>query len=60
MQHFDKGQDESIINGHVLCGVPQTILRLIKKNTINLKNVRFLVVDEADNTIANDKNLYVI
>lgn len=57
MQHFDKGQDESIINGHVLCGVPHTILRLIKKNTINLKNVRFVVVDEADNTIANDKNL---
>ncbi|CAD8067563.1 unnamed protein product [Paramecium sonneborni] len=60
VQHFDKGQDESIIMGHVLCGVPQSILRLIQKKTINLKNVRFIVVDEADNTILNDKNQKVI
>ncbi|CAD8050517.1 unnamed protein product [Paramecium primaurelia] len=60
VQHFDKGQDESVIMGHVICGVPQTILKLIQKKTINLKNVRFIVVDEADNTILNDKSQKVI
>lgn len=44
-----------MMSGHVLCGVPETMLKFIQTGQINLKNIRFIVVDEADNTIMNDK-----
>jgi superfamily II DNA/RNA helicase len=60
VQHFDKGDNETSIKGQVLCGVPDKICQLVQKNIINLGNVRYIVVDEADNTIMNDKNSLVL
>ncbi|KAM3134384.1 hypothetical protein pb186bvf_013497 [Paramecium bursaria] len=55
-----KIRTNSQLMGMCLCGIPQTLLQLMQKKEINLKNMRYIVVDEADNTIMNDPNSYVL
>ena len=39
----------------MLCAVPEKIRQLVQKKIVYLGNIRYIVVDEADNTIMNDK-----
>lgn len=60
VQHFDKNHNTNQIEGQVLCAVPEKIRQLVQKKHVSLGNVRYIVVDEADNTVMNDKNDTVI
>eukprot|EP01102_Stenamoeba_stenopodia_P007267 TRINITY_DN2027_c0_g1_i2.p1 TRINITY_DN2027_c0_g1~~TRINITY_DN2027_c0_g1_i2.p1 ORF type:complete len:411 (+),score=89.16 TRINITY_DN2027_c0_g1_i2:96-1328(+) len=47
----DDSREKPNYNGHVIVGTPGTLTVLIQKRVINVKNVKVLVLDEADNML---------